>query len=334
MADEKTDVKSTEVSSTSTTAEQTNDVKETYEQAAERLVNEATEADSSTETEASPALNQSKTEEEAATEEVKETETETSTETETKADETTETKTEEAVPYPRFKEVNDKVASLEPMAKAQQDLANFCQKSGITPEVFRETMEVLALEQNNPGEAIKRLESKLETLRVANGSGLPADLRKEVEEGTLSEARAKELAKLRLSSKSLESQQRQTAAQQEQQQQQFLVAQLERWATDKAKLDPSFKPKAQPADPDGRFEDFLDKFARFNMEARPSSLQDYIANAEKAFDMLVKRTTTAARPVAKKALSSNGASRRSTEVEPKTPDDVMKLVAQKHGYTV
>lgn len=343
MADQNKDVKpKTDASSTSEQTATTKDVK-TLDQEAERLVAEQATAESSTgeeQAEEGAVLEENSTEEgkeseesaeeaEQKTDEGKEGEEETD-----KGEQKETTEHEEAVPYTRFKEVNDKLVSMQPEAEAQRRLSQFCQANNITVEQFQQALELLRLENANPAEALKHYTNKLESLRVSTGTGLPADLQKEVEEGVLSESRAKEIAQLRLKSTQAERSSQAATFDAEQRQRQAAVDTLQQWAVTKQKTDPSFKPKAGPNAVDGRWEDWVDKFARFNLEKPPQTLQDYLSNAETAYDMLVKRVAAAVKKPKKVITSDNASHRSTTPPEPKSMDDVAANVARKHGYTI
>lgn len=289
-----------------------------------------------------------KTEQEETEKEDKTEEGEEETIDEVKEDKELEAKHEDSIPYSRFKEVNDKASRYEGLARDQENIINYCQQNGIPAEDFRGNLEILALARSNPSEAIKRTEAFLEQLKVATGNGLPADLAKEVtdaeaefKDGNISEARLgviknrmKELAKARVQHTNLEQQNRFTQLQQQQAEGQQLTGALAAWADAKRKLDPGFKPSADPTKP-GKFEDFLAKNIYLWTLNPPKNAQQAIELADKALtevnSMIARYKPT---PKAKKAPLSTGHS-RSTESElPKSMDDVVNHVAKKHGYSV
>lgn len=367
MPSETTDVNKEATSSVATT-----DVKQTFDQAANALIEGLTK-DSSPEPEAkdSDVLKKNTTEKEEPTTESAEAEpdkevkkepedtdkekAETTKEEEpsdeAKVDETKESpeaKHEDAIPYARFKEVNDKASRFEGLAKDHESLITYCQQNNIPPDQFRGTLETLALASTNPLEAIKRTEAFLEQLKVSAGTGLPSDLQKEVNEakeefesGNISkerlatiESRMKELAKARHQHTSAEQQNRFAQMQQQQAQQQEFLGALSAWAGTKVKLDPSFKPTNDPKKP-GKFEDFMMKNQELWIAKPPQTISEAVSYADQALDYvnkMIQRYQPA--PKVKKAPLSSVHSRSTESEQPKTMDDVVNRVAKKHGYSV
>jgi len=259
-------------------------------------------------------------------------------------------KHEKAIPYQRFKEVNDKVVALEPLAKAQQNVVEYCQKNQISPEQFQDALATLATLNTNPKEGLAKLKALVSQFEVGLGESLPKDLqdelteaKAEVEAGTLSQARydvmekrAKELAKVRIQGQQLTSRQQQAAQEHAQQQQNELLSALNSWSAQKQKSTPGFKAKSKESDPDGMFEDFLAKNAFYWQQNPPQSVAQAIAIADKAFEYtmgLAKRYGE--KPKAKKVITSTTTStRKQLNGEPKTMDEVVKAVGRKHGYSM
>lgn len=356
---------STQQTAETKTAATVADVKTSgFDANADKLIDALIEGASTDEAAAGDVLNKNKTSE---TEEKKEVETEEKVEktdevvddkadvkpkdeesTELAEEETTESKHEEAIPYERFKEVNDKVVTLEPLAQAHQTLLTFCHTNNITVEQFQEHCELMRLENTDPQAALKRLTEKVNGLKVQSGQGLPDDLQAElnaakvlVESGEmpeaqykLSEKRAKEIAELRLKHNGLEKQNRFSAMQQQQQQNAALFQSLSNWSNNIQKNDPDFSPKKSLTAPDGMFEDFLANFAFVNMQKPPNSVKEYTDNAEVAYKKvkdMAKRYQP--KPAAKRVLTSTGSTSKSTSNgEAKNMDDVVAQVAKKHGY--
>src|SRR3546814_2585723 len=70
-------------------------------------------------------------------------------------------------------------------------------KHGLSPAEAAEGFTVMAMIKVDPAGALKALEAKADEIRQFLGEKLPDDLQKEVEDGTISEGRAKELAQAR-----------------------------------------------------------------------------------------------------------------------------------------
>lgn len=244
--------------------------------------------------------------------------------------EQTEEGHEEAIPYDRFKEVNERAKQYEPLAQAQVQLQEFCVSNQITPSEFQETMQLLALKRTNPTEAAKRFLSLAESIEVSTGSKLPSDLAQEVEEGTLSEARAKELAQLRVAKNGLEQTTQQTIQQQQQQYLQDMSATLVNWAGSKSKADPAFKPKTNDKAEDGKFEDFTARFQLRCSQKLPTNAREVLATAEAAYaDVMSLAKRYGPKPVKRKVLTNSSAAK--TITPPKTMDDVVEQFAASNG---
>ena len=258
-----------------------------------------------------------------------------SEEEDSKQDETK--KHEEAVPYERFKEVNEKVGQLEPLAQAQRELGQFCATNRIDNTQLTEGLQVMALINTNPEQALSKMEGFIEQLRITLGKGLPADLQKEVSEGLLSEVRAKELAQARLRTQSFESASQRSQQTQQQNEYQQITNSMGAWMTSKQKLNPSFAPKATATADDGLFEDFLKNNTWLFSQRRPQngrsfSAQELTSIAEEAYGetlKMAKRYTP--KPTARKVLSSANSSQRSTSpTDAKSERDIVDQIAAKY----
>lgn len=158
------------------------------------------------------------------------------TESQTEDEEDTGEDVEEGqkIPYQRFKKVIDqrnewkeKTQTLEQERDQYkqgheqfQSLQSFMQESKLTNEDVAETLHIAGLFNSDPKQAAALLEKKLQTLHRLTGDVLPEDLQEQVEVGEISEARAKEIAELRVSNARTQQQyQELTQAQQQEQMQ-------------------------------------------------------------------------------------------------------------------
>lgn len=249
------------------------------------------------------------------------------TETEEKKDETENG----PVPYERFKEVNDKVAEYEtkvkeyePMVEAHRSIIDFCQTNNISNEDFQQMLEIGRLIQVDPSAAKKAIEPIWNALNGLTGEILPPDLKQEVEDGLLTEARAKEIARLRGNRQfsDLQSQNTQKRLQQDQQRQFVNAVQtsVKTWSDTKMISDPDFKPKPGPNAPDGKYEVFLDKFVALTNRTQIKTVADAVKLAEQAYaDVGRLFTSLRPKPVAKKAVSSTKSTSTKTSNGEKTP---------------
>ena len=108
------------------------------------------------------------------------------------------------VPYERFAEVNSnlknvkqELESFKPMVENYRQIDNFCRQYQITPEQFKNVMEVQALLNTNPEAALAKLTPIVDQLKTFSGDVLPTDLQKAVDDGDLSLKYAKEVARSR-----------------------------------------------------------------------------------------------------------------------------------------
>lgn len=351
MAIEKTDVKQAAESSSATI-----DVKPSFENEANKLIDALVSGTSPEKEEAPESISKlEKDEEEPKKEESEETpsteeapadetpegeteddesvkegeEDKDSTEEDEKKDENIQAdgqdKTKQTVPFTRFKEVDEKVKTLEPLAQAQQNVIKFCQQNGISQEQYRDAMQTLALINTNPKEALKKISSLAEQLKVAAEEGLPGDLQAAVDEGTLPEKYAKELAKARLEQTKLMSQSRSAQEAAAFSEQQALMNTMSQWAESKKAKNPDFKPKSGPNAVDGVFEVFVGQFTQRNAMKPPVTTTDYIRNAEEAYESTIKfveSLTVNKRPM--KTLSTQ----RSTRPEKKKPTSMDEVAAE------
>ena len=232
------------------------------------------------------------------------------------------------IPYERFKEVNDKVSEYEakvkeyePLAQAHQSIVNFCQENNISNEDFQQMLEIGRLIQVDPAAARKAIEPIWTALNGLTGETLPADLAQEVEDGTLTQARAKEIAKLRGTHQfsNLQSQNTQKRLQQDQQRQfvNSVQSAVKTWSDTKVLADPDFKPKPGPNAPDGKYEVYVDKFSVLLANNPPKTVADAIKHAEAAYSA-VNKMFTSLRPA--KQVSKNLSSTKSTSSKSATGD--------------
>lgn len=106
--------------------------------------------------------------------------------------------------HPRFQEVlsqrnafKEEAEKLKAPAESYVKITAFLDDNGITNEEMVGLFKVAALAKVNPDEALKELQPLLTDLYERTGAFLPADLRDDVEEGRITEDRARELARTR-----------------------------------------------------------------------------------------------------------------------------------------
>lgn len=198
-------------------------------------------------------------------------------EPESKEDESEETQT---IPYDRFREVNtakNKAESLikeyEPYVQAQQSIADYCDKHGITAEDYKFGLGLMSALKNDPVKAMEMLKPHLSQLQQLNGDVLPEDLAKAVADGDITEAWAKNLAKERaknsFSEQRVQKTQEQIRAERTQAEFRQVQTTVNSWIDTKKKSDPDFKPSTDGLD--GPMEDF---WMKLNAEGAQAQIKD------------------------------------------------------------
>lgn len=261
-------------------------------------------------------------------------------------------KPNEPVPYDRFAEVNTQKAELadwkqtnEPFVNAHRELIDHCQANNIAPEDYKYWMHVAAKFNTDPAGALKMLEPRLKHLQEFNGDVLPPDLQKEVDDGVMPLARAKQIARLESQTKfGQESQQRlaeqHRAAQLHKDTQEYtrqILSGVQSWCANKAKTDVEFTPKEKATDPDGKFEFAMEKLSNLVQKAgnKVKGLEDVVKLADEAYNSVqasfgkfTKKPTVNGGKLS--STRSNG-----TSVGPiNSVDDAIARRAAKHGFTL
>lgn len=248
------------------------------------------------------------------------------------------------VPYQRFQEVvkerqtyEQKLKEVEPLVEAHKSVVEFCQTNQITESQFREGMEFLRMVNVDPIAARAALEPIWNQLNGLSGEVLPADLAQEVEDGVISEARAKEIAKYRGQMQVNEAKGK-LAEQNGQKQQQIafqrdLNTALTSWTSHKQTIDPGFKPKSAENAVDGKFEFVADRFYKLMSSNPPKTAADAVKLVEQAYNDVSKTFTSFGskqKPTNDKVISSTKASTNS-KTEPKTVQEAVKAALAKHS---
>jgi len=115
-----------------------------------------------------------------------------------------EAKHEEAIPYERFQEVNNKVTEYEkqieqskPLVQQATAIQDFLRTNNISTQEFQSALQYLQALRNDPVAAFKMLKPTYEQLAQFSGEVLPGDLQSKVAAGTMELADAQEIAKAR-----------------------------------------------------------------------------------------------------------------------------------------
>lgn len=152
------------------------------------------------------------------------------------------------------KDVSAKIADLEPKAKQFEEFSGLMQRNRLSQSDVNNTLEIAGLiNTGKPQEALEKLAPIVKKLLEHAGAGnLPDDLRQEVEAGSLTEARARELAQARagnkLAAQRMELSQREREQEEEQRQTRervnWSVQTADTWTAEKSANDPDWNLKS------------------------------------------------------------------------------------------
>ena len=195
------------------------------------------------------------------------------------------------VPYERFKDViakkNDAVKQLEtskPLIERATQIQQFMQKSQLIDTDLNTALEVVALIKSNPQEGVKKLEELKQQLLLQTGDRLPDDLQNELNEGLITEQAAKREAKLRAQLEQGKQQETIQAEQKTVQLRNSLTSEVNNWTQQTQAKDPDFKPKAAPADPDGKYEFVFSRFLQLWQTVPVKTIAEAVGLADRAYN--------------------------------------------------
>ncbi len=216
-----------------------------------------------------------------------------------------------------------KADELSPYAERAKAIDTYCQKHGITGEEFNSALEITALLRVNPAEGLKSLRTYVDTLEVSMGNKLPADLQKDVDDGSLSLERAKELTQARIKSQGLEHTSRRTEAQVVQERQASIASAVNSWDSQKRTTDTAYDKKYP----------FIEKtFIALCTMNPPRTPQEAVSLAEKAYaEVNTNLGSFVPKPPVKKVLRPNGAVTKAViEIKPgMSLKEALPLIARK-----
>ena len=269
-----------------------------------------------------------------STEETQETPVTDATETETQAEQTEQTETvpldkpeDKDLPFhkhARFQElvaeknaVKQEYEQAKPLVDQARVTNEFLRDNHITAQEYQNALQYLSLLRKDPVAAFKMLQPTYEQLAALNGERLTPDLQAEVAAGTLTEERARQIARGEAQQRYAQWQQQQGQQGQQQSQVELINGTIQNWS--QSKVDPDFKPGTP-----------LWEQVDLRIRSLPPfrSVQEAFAGCEKAytdakqfFTKLQPRTaTTVKRPPLSRQTVNNG------NVVMKTAADVMKAI--------
>lgn len=214
------------------------------------------------------------------------------------------------------KDAQDSLAAAQPYLQKAKVIDDFMAANGITPQQFKDIMEIQALLNSNPMEAKKRLQPVLEYLGKFEGMELPQDLQAEVDAGTLSLERARQIVSLTTQKSFVEERSQRTA---QQQRNDSLFNTMNMWEGQVMKNDPDY-PRKQRA--------VVDRFMALGA-MQCTTAEQAVALANQAYQEVNNWLGAwVPKPAPTKNLSTNGAS-TAVDDEPKNWNEVENHLVKK-----
>jgi hypothetical protein len=232
-----------------------------------------------------------------------------------------------------LKAASAEVQSLKPKAEEFDKIDTFVRNAGLSPQDVAGTLEIAAMLRSSPANALARLEPIVAQLRSLIGETLPADIQQKVDQGYLTEADAKTLAKAQAGERLAN---QRTTALTEQQQAHARDQEFRTLTTDTVSKVTSWEATQAARDPDWHLKrDNVAELVELAIERKTRELKrPYFPTAAEGIQLSTDALKTVnarfksfgPRPTAITPISNGGASPRSTAV-PKTMLDVVKMNA-------
>ena len=225
--------------------------------------------------------------------------------------------------HPRWQEVQRELKDLRPKAQMADQLQGFMHEAGLSTQEVNAGFELMRLMKHDPAQALQQLQPYLENLQQATGDKLPQDLQQDVEDGYVSEERAKEIARLRAN----EGRYRQ---QSEAQRRQAEEAQFERYTADLSNAVSDWERQWQQSDPDyarkaPRVQERLE--LKMLKGGVPSNTQEAIRLAEETRKE-VERELAQFTPKRRPSTPVTGQGSVASRPEPSSMQEAMKMAAR------
>lgn len=258
----------------------------------------------------------------------------------TNPDETTDDSKLPFNKHPRWKQINTERRKFKEQAETYQrqldevkpeldsfrGLVTYMQTNQLTDQEVNEGLEIMAAMKHNPMAALKMLTPHLLSLQSFVGEVLPPDVKQLVDEGEMTEERAKEFARIRNQNELLARQQQQQVQryQQQQEQQWFetnaqnMRSAVSAWMEQTRKSDPDFAAKT----------DLFETLAQAELAKQtPQNPEEAVQIAMRAYEK-VNQTVSKFRPVQPKPKNPSSLQSMSGAAQkPKNIADVVRMAA-------
>lgn len=229
-----------------------------------------------------------------------------------------------------LKAVSTERDTLRPKAAEYDKIDTFVRNAGLSPQDVAGTLEIAAMLRSSPQDALARLLPIVAQLQQVTGETLPADLQQRVDQGYLTEADAKTLAKAQAGERLATNR---ITAVTEQQQVDARNREFKELTTNTVSSVTSWEAQQAARDPDWHLKrDNVAELVELAIERKTRELKrPWFPNAQEAIQLSADALKTVndrskrfgPRPVAITPISNGGASPRSTAV-PKTMLDVVR----------
>ena len=225
----------------------------------------------------------------------------------------------------RLTELDERVKGYEPKVQSLEQLQQYLQVSNLSQEDFVESLEVARLIKSDPAAAYQRMQPIIEKLQGHVGERLPEDLAQAVQEGSLSDDYAKQLAReraerTRLSGTRTERDQRDTEFRQAQQAQdtnQRTVDAVKALEATWQSTDPDYKLKSERV-----WERMQSIMQREGKAPTPEYITEVAKKAKQDVDAWIKQALPGRREM-RPTPDANDAP-HSAVAEPKSPHDAAR----------
>ena len=228
------------------------------------------------------------------------------------------------------KEAEAQISAIRPRAEEYDKIENFVRQTGLTNEAVAGTLMIAALMRHNPREALNRLAPIYQQLSEMVGESLPSELQQRVQQGYLTEADARAIARSSAEAainarRAEEANQRYWQENQAREQRQVVdstIGSVETWEATKARTDPDWNSKRDEIAEQVELS-ILKESHRRGQPWFPSA-QEAIQLSEDALKNVNQRFKRfAPRPTAVNPTASGGAS-QGTKAAPKSMLDVVR----------
>jgi hypothetical protein len=223
--------------------------------------------------------------------------------------------------HPRWKKLYADYEAARGPAEQYAKIEDFRTKNGLSVDDVVAGFRIMALVRNDPEKALAELEAQSDRIREAIGKKLPTDLQDAVEQGTISEDHAAELARARAANRSLASEVEDTRTRETERQaierRDSIVNAVKDWSAKAAETDPDFAVK-EPL-----VKDRVLRIAR--AEGQPRTPAEGVKLAMRAYDEITQETRRfAPKPRQMDPNPQGGRSSATTKPPPKTMKDAIR----------